>query len=277
MSDATRIGWTDATWNPTTGCDRISPGCQHCYALHLAARLKAMGSPKYQRDGHPATSGPGFAVTLHPEALTIPQRWRTPRMIFVNSMSDLFHARVPVGFIREVFAVMAATPRHTFQVPTKRAHHLQRIAGQLPWPPNVWMGVSVENATTLHRVQALRTVPAAIRFLSCEPLLGPLPGLELAGIDWVILGGESGASARVMDPAWATDVVAVCEAAGVPVFVKQRGTVLGGRHHTDPTTFPPQLQHRHYPTPTRNQPLPGPELGPAVRRPASASGSGWRR
>ena len=149
MADRSPIEWTHATWNPTTGCDRVSAGCDHCYALDLAARLKAMGSTKYQRDGDPRTSGPGFALTVHPAALNIPRRWAAPRMIFVNSMSDLFHAQVPLGFVREVFAVMADTPRHTYQMLTKRARRLRRLADRLEWPPNLWMGVSVEDAENL--------------------------------------------------------------------------------------------------------------------------------
>jgi protein gp37 len=161
---------------PTTGCDRLSAGCDHCYALTLAKRLKAMGAPKYQNDGDPRTSGPGFGVTIHPDALRIPYGWREPRVVFVNSMSDLFHARVPVSFVREVFAVMADTPRHTYQVLTKRSHRLVRLADRLDWPPNVWLGVSVEDAAQLQRIDHLRDVSAAVRFLSCEPLLGPLQG-----------------------------------------------------------------------------------------------------
>ncbi len=199
MADRSPIEWTEATWNPTTGCDRVSAGCDHCYALSLAARLKAMGSAKYQRDGDPRTSGPGFGLTLHPGALDLPTRWRAPRMIFVNSMSDMFHAKVPLGYVRDVFAVIAGTPQHTYQMLTKRARRLRRLAPSLDWPPNLWMGVSVESAETLDRVAELRQVPAAVRFLSCEPLLGPLHEFDLAGIGWVIAGGESGADARPPD------------------------------------------------------------------------------
>jgi protein gp37 len=194
VSERSGIEWTDTTWNPTTGCDRVSPGCDHRYALTLAKRLKAMGSAKYQTDGDPRTSGPGFGVAVHETSLAAPLRWRQPRMVFVNSMSDLFHARVPVEFIARVFAVMAATPQHSYRVLTKRAVRLRRLAPQLPWPGNVWMGVSVENLTVAGRVDQLRQVPAAVRFLSCEPLLGPLDGLDLDGIGWV--GGESGSDAR---------------------------------------------------------------------------------
>src|SRR3984957_17305753 len=174
MSTRTGIEWTEATWNPTTGCDRISAGCDNCYALTLAKRLKAMGNPKYQLDGDPRTSGPGFGLAIHPSALDLPRTWRQPRTIFVNSMSDLFHARVPDDFIRQVFEVMASTPRHTYQVLTKRPKRLVRLSDSLDWPSNIWMGVSVENEQTEWRVDALALVPAAVRFISAEPLLRPL-------------------------------------------------------------------------------------------------------
>ncbi|MGW7364629.1 DUF5131 family protein [Streptomyces sp. NPDC054841] len=232
MSDRTSIEWTEATWNPTTGCDRVSAGCDNCYALTLAKRLKAMGAPKYQNDGDPRTSGPGFDLTMHPDALKIPYGWRSPRTVFVNSMSDLFHARVPLDFVRQVFAVMADTPQHTYQILTKRARRLRRLGGHLEWPPNVWIGVSVEDSSELARVDELRGVPAAVRFLSCEPLLGPLDQLSLDGIDWVIVGGESGHGHRPMDSAWVLGVKSACEAAEVPFFFKQWGGVTpksGGR------------------------------------------------
>ena len=223
MADGSAIEWTEATWNPTTGCDRLSAGCDHCYALTLAKRLKAMGAPKYQNDGDPRTSGPGFGVSIHADALRIPYGWREPRVVFVNSMSDLFHARVPVSFVREVFSVMADTPQHTYQVLTKRSHRLVRLAARLDWPPNVWLGVSVEDAAQLQRIDHLRYVSAAVRFLSCEPLLGPLHGLDLTGIGWVIAGGESGPGCRPLDRAWVTDIRDACTAAGVPFFFKQWG------------------------------------------------------
>ncbi|MEU8038874.1 phage Gp37/Gp68 family protein [Streptosporangium sp. NPDC049078] len=223
MADRSRIEWTEVTWNPTTGCDRVSAGCDNCYALTLAKRLKAMGAAKYQRDGDPRTSGPGFGVTLHEDTLAAPLRWREPRIVFVNSMSDLFHARVPVGFVRQVFDVMAATPQHTYQVLTKRATRLARIADQLPWPDNVWMGVSVENREVAARVDALRQVPAAVRFISAEPLLGSLSGIDLAGIHWLIAGGESGAGARPIDPRWVCELRDQCLRDGVDFFFKQWG------------------------------------------------------
>jgi len=223
MSDGSSIEWTQATWNPTTGCDRISAGCDHCYALTLAKRLKAMGSAKYQTDGDPRTSGPGFGVVTHAAALGEPLRWRQPRIVFVNSMSDLFHAKVPVEFIRRVFTVMEATPQHTYQVLTKRSRRIRRLADSLDWPRNLWLGVSVENEEAAYRVDDLRSVPAAVRFLSCEPLLGPLSGLDLDGIGWVIVGGESGVGCRPMDPSWAREIRDRCQRADVPFFFKQWG------------------------------------------------------
>ncbi|MEV0972465.1 DUF5131 family protein [Microtetraspora glauca] len=223
MARRTTIEWTEATWNPTTGCDRISSGCDNCYALTLAKRLKAMGAQKYQRDGDPRTSGPGFGVTLHSDALAQPYGWRTPRVVFVNSMSDLFHARVPIDFVRRVFTVISETPQHTYQVLTKRSSRLRKIASQLEWPANLWMGVSVESSEFLRRIDDLRAAPAHVRFLSCEPLLGPLPDMDLTGIDWVIAGGESGPGHRPLDPDWVTDIRDQCVQAGVPFFFKQWG------------------------------------------------------
>ncbi|GGN61971.1 hypothetical protein GCM10012285_61600 [Streptomyces kronopolitis] len=223
MSDRSAIEWTEATWNPTTGCDRVSAGCDNCYALALAKRLKAMGASKYQNDGDPRTSGPGFGVTLHSDALDTPYGWKSPRVVFVNSMSDLFHARVPLSFVRQVFEVIADTPQHTYQVLTKRARRLRQLAPKLQWPENLWMGVSVESEAELARVDDLRQVPAAVRFLSCEPLLGPLPGLELDGIHWVIAGGESGPRHRPLDEQWVTDIRDTCQAADVAFFFKQWG------------------------------------------------------
>lgn len=228
MADKSAIEWTEATWNPTTGCDRISAGCDHCYALTLAKRLKAMGNPKYQQDGDPRTSGPGFGLAVHPEALDLPKRWRTPRTVFVNSMSDLWHARVPTEFIRRVFEVMVGTPQHTYQLLTKRPRRLVRMASDLPWAQNIWVGVSVESQEQAWRIDELAKVPAAVRFVSAEPLLGPLV-LDLNGIDWVIAGGESGPNHRTMEPCWALALRDQCLSAGVAFFFKQ----WGGRHPKD--------------------------------------------
>jgi protein gp37 len=232
VADRSAIEWTTATWNPTTGCDRVSAGCDNCYALALASRLKAMGQPKYQHDGDPRTSGPGFAVMVHPDALGIPRSWRQPRLVFVDSMSDLFHARVPRSFVRDVFEVMAGTPQHTYQILTKRSRRLRHIAAELAWPPNVWMGVSVETPDQLYRISDLRTVPAAVRFLSCEPLLAPLGDLDLGGIDWVIAGGESGRGYRPVDADWLRQLRDACGRDDVPFFFKQWGgptSKSGGR------------------------------------------------
>lgn len=223
MADKSSIEWTEATWNPTTGCDRISPGCDHCYALTLAKRLKAMGAAKYQLDGNPATSGPGFAVQMHEAALSVPYRWRQPRTVFVNSMSDLWHAHVTDEFITKVFEVMTNTPRHTYQLLTKRPLRLARMASRLPWPENIWVGVSIETTKQLWRLDRLREVPAAVRFVSAEPLLGPLPNLNLGGIDWLIAGGESGPNSRPMQSRWVDDLQSQCTEADVAFFFKQWG------------------------------------------------------
>lgn len=241
MGDKSAIEWTEATWNPTTGCDKTSPGCDNCYALTLAKRLKAMGTEKYQADGNPRTSGPGFALTLHQDSLELPYRWRQPRVVFVNSMSDLFHPEVPLSFIRQVFDVVRDTPRHTYQVLTKRSKRLREVASELPWPDNLWMGVSVESANYRFRIDHLREVPASVRFVSAEPLLGPLGVVDLSGIDWVIAGGESGPGARVMDIAWGRELRDQCTEAGVKFFFKQwggrtpkaGGRVLDGRTWDD--------------------------------------------
>lgn len=263
MSDRSTIEWTDATWNPTTGCDRVSAGCDRCYALALASRLKAMGSPKYQQDGDPRTSGPGFGVTAHPDALSIPLRWRAPRHVFVNSMSDLFHARVPTTFIQDVFTVMAAAPQHTFQVLTKRPRRLARLADTLPWPGNVWMGVTVEDSDALTRIDDLRRVPAAVRFLSCEPLLGPLTGIDLDGITWVIAGGESGPHHRPVDPAWVVELRDQCISDGVPFLFKQWGgrTPKSGGRQLDGRTWN-QMPH----LPAHGAPAASPRPRPTTGR-----------
>jgi protein gp37 len=223
MAIGTSIEWTEVTWNPTTGCDTVSTGCDNCYALTLAKRLKAMGVDKYQRDGDPRTSGPGFGVSIHDSVLADPYRWTGSKLVFVNSMSDLFHAKVPVAFIRRAFDVMTNTPQHTYQVLTKRSMRMRRMADQLNWPPNLWIGVSVENGDTLKRVDDLRVVPAAVRFLSCEPLLGPLSALQLDGIGWVIAGGESGPRHRPMDAGWVREIRDLCISSNVPFFFKQWG------------------------------------------------------
>lgn len=223
MAGSTSIEWTEVTWNPVTGCDRVSPGCDNCYALTLAKRLKAMGSPRYQNDGDPRTSGPGFGVTCHEDLLEVPHHWKRPRLVFVNSMSDLFHPDVPDEFIAKVFDTMKAADQHTFQILTKRPQRLAAMADSLPWPPNVWMGVSVENAAYRFRIDHLRKVPAKVRFLSCEPLISDLGELELAGIHWVIVGGESGPRARPIEEAWVTSIRDQCVDAGIAFFFKQWG------------------------------------------------------
>jgi protein gp37 len=220
VSDRSAIEWTDATWNPVTGCTKISPGCKHCYAETFAERWR--GIP-----GHPYEQG--FDLKMWPDRLRLPLSWKKPRMIFVNSMSDLFHERVPVAFVEDVFAVMAEASWHTFQVLTKRADRLAELAPVLSWPPNVWMGVSVETERYLWRVDRLRTVAAAVRFLSIEPLLGPIGKIDLDRIDWVIAGGESGAGARPMDPAWVRTIRDLCRRSGVPFFFKQWGGVQKGK------------------------------------------------
>ncbi len=210
------IEWTEATWNPVTGCAKISPGCQHCYAERLAKRLQAMGQRRYAH---------GFRVTLHPDLLDLPRRWRTPRRIFVNSMSDLFHEAVPEVFIQRVFAVMGWTDWHCYQILTKRAERMVALSPRLPWWPHVWMGVSVEQRRYTWRIDALRQTGAHVKFLSLEPLLGPLPNLDLRGIDWVIVGGESGPGARPMEAAWVLDIRDQCQQAQVAFFFKQWGGV----------------------------------------------------
>lgn len=292
----TGIQWTNETWNPTTGCDRISDGCTNCYALTMAKRLKGMGSEKYQRDGDPKTSGPGFGLTLHEDVLTLPLKWRKPRRVFVNSMSDLFHKDVPDEFIARLWAVMAATPQHTYQILTKRHGRVRSLlnrGGQYLldlleppagaeyhalWPlPNVHLGVSVEDQKHADlRIPALLDTPAAVRFLSCEPLIGPvdlsvvyvrnrtLPVAPLEihydqdtalgqhPISWVIAGGESGGGARPCDPEWIRSLVKQCETAGVPVFVKQLGSAWARKNGWndkggESDQWPADLQVRQFP------------------------------
>ena len=256
MADRSGIEWTETTWNPTTGCDRTSPGCDNCYALSLAKRLKAMGQPKYRNDGDPRTSGPGFALTLHEDTLAIPYTWRLPRLVFVNSMSDLFHPDVPLDFIRRVFDVMAATPQHTYQILTKRSRRLVTLANDLDWPDNVWMGVSVETDRYAFRIGHLRQVGAAVRFVSAEPLLGPLPNLNLTGIDWLIAGGESGPGARPIEEAWVRDLRDQCSHANVAFFFKQWGgrTPKANGRSLDNTFYdamPPRSQQSRPDNPAR--------------------------
>jgi len=320
MSIGSKIEWCTATWSPTTGCDKVSPGCDHCYAMTMAKRLKGMGQAKYQNDGDPRTSGPGFGLTVHEDALGIPLRCQTPHRWFVNSMSDLFHARVPAGFVGRVWDVMGQTPQHTYQILTKRPERMRAWVQQwadrtgdrdadgphgmppLPrgpeavrgaytsgrarlfadmldsmgeppegcayppydwmegwrfWPGdlfNVWLGTSIELDRYCRRADDLRETPAAVRFLSLEPLLAPLPSLNLSGIGWCIIGGESGRGARRMEAAWARDLIAQCREAGVPVFVKQLGSVLGrelnaGSKGGAIEAWPEDLRIREFPQP----------------------------
>lgn len=214
MADRSAIEWTEATWNPVTGCDQISPGCAHCYAKTFAERWRGVAGHPYEQ---------GFDLRMWPERLSQPERWRRPRMIFVNSMSDLFHERIPDDFIEQVFNVMQDADRHTFQILTKRPERLSELAASLPWPPNVWMGVSIENRRFVNRASLLREVPAAVRFISAEPLLGPLEGLDLSGIRWLIAGGESGHRARPVQPDWIRELRDQCGREDVAFFFKQWG------------------------------------------------------
>ncbi|MCY0898851.1 MAG: phage Gp37/Gp68 family protein [Firmicutes bacterium] len=214
MGSRTHIEWTDVTWNPVTGCTKVSQGCKHCYAERMARRLQAMGSSRYAN---------GFRVTLHPDVLTRPLHWVKPRRIFVNSMSDVFHPDVPDAFIAHIFSVMAQTPQHTYQILTKRPERMANMAPYLPFPPNLWVGTSVESQDVVQRIEWLRLVPAHVRFLSCEPLLGPLPKLSLNNIHWVIVGGESGPNARPMAREWVIEIRDQCISQGVPFFFKQWG------------------------------------------------------
>ena len=210
------IEWTESTWNPITGCTKISAGCKNCYASILAKRLQAMGQKKYQN---------GFVPTMHPDTLNDPFKWKNGKLVFVNSMSDSFHKEFPLTFIQQMFSVMNETPRHTYQVLTKRAERLEELSTFLNWTDNIWMGVSVENEKTIDRIDHLRKISAKIKFLSCEPLIGPLPNINLEGIDWVIVGGESGPNSRPMEKEWVDDIQQQCEKAGVAFFFKQWGGV----------------------------------------------------
>jgi protein gp37 len=216
MAENSSIEWTEATWNPLTGCTKVSPGCKRCYAERLAARLKAMGQRNYRN---------GFKLTLHEQMLQVPLRWKTPQLIFVNSMTDLFQKGVPFEFIQRVFETMGSAHWHVFQVLTKRSERLLELSSHLHWASNVWMGVSVENEKFTFRIEHLRDISAKTKFLSLEPLLGPLPGLNLKGIHWVIVGGESGPGARPMKAEWVADIRDQCLSAGVPFFFKQWGGV----------------------------------------------------
>lgn len=246
MAARTSIEWTEVTWNPTTGCNRTSPGCDNCYALSLAKRLKAMGSAKYQQDGDPRTSGPGFRLTLHSDVLDEPFTWRSPRTVFVNSMSDLFHEDVSEEFIDRVMAVIRATPQHTYQILTKRGQRLAKFADRIEWPSNAWIGVSVESQRYAFRLNHLREVPARVKFLSLEPLLGPLE-LDLSEIDWMIVGGESGPRNRPMDADWVRSLRDQAIAAEIPFFFKQWGgrTPKAGGRTLDGRTWSemPTLSH----------------------------------
>jgi protein gp37 len=238
VSDKSAIEWTDATWNPITGCSKVSPGCAHCYAEAFAERWR--GVP-----GHPYEQG--FDLRLWPDRLEIPLHWRRPRRVFVNSMSDLFHEDVPLPFIQRIFEVMVQAEWHIFQVLTKRHERLRQLAPELPWPPNVWAGVTVENNRWIERVDALREVPAAVRFISAEPLLGPLTDLDLTRIDWLIAGGESGPVRRPAKAEWFRELQRKCDEAGVSFFFKQwggrtsksGGRVLDGREWSE---MPPLLR-----------------------------------
>jgi protein gp37 len=226
MATKSSIEWTEVTWNPVTGCSKVSPGCKNCYAERMAHRLHAMGQPNYRN---------GFKVTLHPQVLRTPLKWNTPRTVFVNSMSDLFHEDIPEEFIINTFQVMGEAYQHQFQVLTKRSKRLAQVSERLEWAPNIWMGVSVESDEYTTRIDHLRTTGAAIKFLSLEPLLGSMPNLNLEGINWVIVGGESGPRARPMDPSWVTEIRDQCIAAGVSFFFKQWGKIANNPDPLDPT------------------------------------------
>jgi protein gp37 len=208
------IEWTGATWNPITGCVKISLGCQHCYAERLARRLQAMGQPNYSK---------GFELALHEHVIEMPLQWKKPQTVFVNSMSDLFLRDIPTRFIKRIFDVMNRAHWHTFQILTKRAERLLELSNELPWPSNIWMGVTVENSDYVHRIDCLRETGACVKFLSIEPLLGPMNNLNLTDIDWVIVGGESGPGARPLDPSWVIDIRNQCKESHVPFFFKQWG------------------------------------------------------
>lgn len=239
MAKVSSIEWTEVTWNPVTGCTKVSQGCKNCYAERMARRLKAMKNVRYKN---------GFELTMHWNLLNQPKHWAKPRVVFVNSMSDLFHESVTDQFIKDVFRTMQECPRHTFQILTKRSTRLRSLATELPWPKNVWMGVSVENSSVFQRIYDLKNVDAQVRFLSCEPLLGPLDSLPLDGIHWVIVGGESGPGARLVKKEWIKSILKQCRQKNVPFFFKQwggvwkkrNGRILGGRTYDEI----PLLDHR---------------------------------
>jgi protein gp37 len=216
VANGSSIEWTEATWNPVTGCTKISAGCKNCYAERMSKRLQAMGVPQYQN---------GFRLTMQPQALDLPKSWKKPRVIFVNSMSDLFHKNVPTEYVANVFRVMNECEQHKFQILTKRPERASQLGSRLSWTSNIWMGTSVENQRVAHRIETLKQIPASVRFLSLEPLIGPLPGLRLDGIHWVIVGGESGPKAREMREEWVIDIQRQCEIRGIPFFFKQWGGV----------------------------------------------------
>lgn len=214
MAKYSSIEWTESTWNPVTGCTKVSDGCKYCYAERIAKRLKAMNNPRYKN---------GFQVTIHEDLIRLPLSWKKPHMIFVNSMSDLFHENIPDDIIFEIFRTMNTANWHTFQILTKRSNRLQDLSHTLPWTENIWMGVTVENKNVTYRIDDLISTEAQVKFLSLEPLLGPIHDINLDGIDWVIVGGESGPNARPMKPKWAREIRDICSRSGTPFFFKQWG------------------------------------------------------
>lgn len=220
------IEWTEATWNPTTGCTKLSEGCKNCYAEKLSKRLKAMGNPKYQN---------GFQLTIHSDMLEKPFKWKKPLMIFVNSMSDIFHEGIDKDYILKIFDVMNKTPQHTYQVLTKRSERMLQLSDQIAWTPNIWMGVTVERNNNVNRITHLLKTPAAIKFLSCEPLIGSIKLNSLKGIDWVIVGGESGPNGRLINQEWVVDIHDLCRAGQIPFFFKQWGKPKNNPNKQDPT------------------------------------------
>lgn len=242
MSQRSSIEWTDSTWNPVTGCTKISQGCKNCYAERMANRLQSMGNSRYSK---------GFSLTLHDDLLCIPYKWKKPRLIFVNSMSDLFHEDVSMEFIQKVFKTMNENPRHIFQILTKRSKRLVQLSQEITWSNNIWMGVSIENQSVVERADHLRVIPSQVRFLSCEPLLGPINNLNLNGIDWVIVGGESGPYARKIQSDWVESILSQCLNAGVAFFFKQWGGVrkqVTGRILNGRTYDELPLQAFHHPS-----------------------------